>query len=218
VITPKVIEKYHTWADEAAANVYDARLREIERGHAKTFTELGLILVECESRELWKFAVASNGEHPQSFSAWIVDCLPVSNGSAFAALKCAKRLKSIPFHDRSQIPRGNLEVMSCMSESVATSTQVVDAAKSLKPNEFLKHVETEYPMQHIESKRPMRFYPDATSREVVDYALEIAQALEECGRDEALEKVCQLYVEEHQYEYEQRKHSKIGVMEEGRVQ
>jgi hypothetical protein len=212
MITPELITKYRTWDDAAAAQVYDARLRQIERSHAQTFTELGIILVECEARQLWRHAVTSACESPHSFSAWIVDCLPVSNGSAFAALRAAKQLKAIPSADREQIPRGNLETMSSMSETLATSPAIVSAAKSMKPKEFREAIERDHPEQHIEAKKPMRFYPERSGRQVIDYAIEIAMALEECGRDEALEKVCQLYVDDHQYEYEKNRHSKIGVI------
>jgi hypothetical protein len=211
--TQETIEKFREWPDDAAANAYDERLRAIERGHSQTFTELGLILVECEKRQLWRHAVKSDCQPPHSLSDWIADCLPVSNGSAFAALKCARALAHISPAEREEIPRGNQEAMACMSESLAKSEHIKSAAKSMKPQDFRAKIERDHPDQHLEAFKPMRFSPVRSARTVIDHALEIAAVLDEAaGRDDALEKVAQFYIDEHEYEYQETlKHSKIGV-------
>ena len=214
-ITPELIEMYRGWTDEASANIYDARLRAIERGHAQTFTELGVILVECEARQLWKLAVMSNCQHPHSFSAWIVDCLPVSNGSAFAAYKCAKKLAAIPAGEREQIPRGNLEAMAAMSDSLAQSESIKAAAKQLKPKEFREKIEREHPNQHLEAHKPLRFSPERSARKVIDEALDMVMLCEGLpSREAALEFIAAGVVEQYRDMYNALKenHSKIGAI------
>lgn len=200
-ITPELIEQYRTWTPEAAAQVYDRRLREIERSYDLTFTELQLILVECETRRLWKYAVKSDGEVPKHLSDWITNCLPVSNGTAFSALKCGRQLAGIPVEEREQMPRATQETMASMSSGLAESVPIRQAAVRLKPKNFRDMIERDHPQQYIETLKLMRFNPQRSARKIIDEALEIAMELEECGRDEALEKICQVYIEDNRQRY-----------------
>lgn len=201
-ITPELIEQYRTWTPEAAAQVYDRRLRVIEEGYSLTFTEIGMIMLEAEARELWKYTDKTDGTKPSSLFDWVHDAMPVSHGTAFDAKKAAEVLKGIPVEERAQIPRGNLMTMVGLSTKVAESSEVRKAATRLKPKDFREMIERDYPEQHVEALKPMRFNPQRSARKVIDEALEMAMVLEETeSRDEALEKICQRYVDDNTQEY-----------------
>ena len=169
--------------DQEAAQTYTERLKAIESGYLRTFTELGEILVEVEARQLWRF-------ESRSFTQYIVDCLPVSNGTAFSAYRVAKVLAEIPPAERERIPRGNLETMAGMSEKLAKSEGIRTAAQNMAPKEFRETIERDYPGQHIEAHKPMRFSPERSARDLIDETLGMIQAVEECSRDQALEFAC----------------------------
>jgi hypothetical protein len=215
-ITPELIEMYRGWAPGAVAAIYDRRLREIESLQAKTFVELGIIIVECVTRELWKFTTKANGETPHSWTDWLNDCLPVAASTAFSAKKVAEVLAGIPAEERQEIPRGNLEVMADLSTEVHMSEEIRTAAKKLKPAAFVNMVEREHPEQHVQAKKPMRFKPERAGRTVIDGALEMCMVIEETDdRNLALEKVCEWYLTTRKLAYdEELERRKVEAAEE----
>ena len=88
--------------------------------------------------------------------------------------------------------------------------EVKEMAKHGSNEALLDKIEKDHPNQHVETKRPMRFSPEHSARKIIDKAIAMCMAIEECGRDEALERICELYVEDFKYEYDQ-KHSKTVV-------
>jgi len=197
-ITEELIAQYRTWEPGAAAMVYDLRLRMIESDHKARFTELGLIMVECVSREFWKLVTLSTGKKPESWTQWVQDAMPVAASTAFAAMDVAQKLKHIPAEERAEMPRGNLEVMAVMSTNLTGSATLKKAAKELKPEKFREMVEQRHPEQHIEAHKPMRLKPERSGRKVIDEAIRMAQVLEGATtREDAMEKICQLYIDDN---------------------
>src|ERR1017187_8282021 len=54
-ITSEAIERYATWEAGAASAVLCERYKTIIKTKTALFTEMGILLVEIERRELWKF-------------------------------------------------------------------------------------------------------------------------------------------------------------------
>ena len=123
-ITPDVLETMRGWSPEAAALAFDARLREIELNHKRTFVEVGIILCEAESRELWKYVAKKTGEGIafHSLQDWCADAMPeLSRTYAYAAWGAVKRLKEVPVSDMMQMSQANLKRLSECSPGGQTS-------------------------------------------------------------------------------------------------
>ena len=194
------IAELRKWEPGAAAQVYDERIRHLEARDKQTFAERGLIMLEMEQRELWRHV---GGGQFGSLDAWIHNAAPESNSSCYAALRVARTLGNvIPVQEQNEIPRCNLEVLSKVSTAVARRPEIREAAKG-KNAEFVAKIQREFPLEHIEHDRPMRFKPDESQRAAIDEALMLAAVLEEAAnREEALTCLAVSYVLDHREEYE----------------
>ena len=205
-ITQEAIERYATWEAGAAAAVLCERYKTIIKTKTALFTEMGILLMEIERRELWKFDVCPILDEPEyhSFNDWVKRASGTSNGTAYDALEAAKALSHIPAEERAEIPRVNQKVLAKLSPAVSGEPSVRKAAKEGSNDELRAKIERDHADQHLERLAPMRFSPEKSARKVIDHALEIAMLLDEAaGRDDALEKVSQFYIDEHEVEYNQ---------------
>jgi hypothetical protein len=180
------------------AQVCDARVRQIEAQNRRNFVEIGLIILHVEESELWKEMADDAGEVFHSCDAWMMSACPISRSHGYDAKSKIKILREnkIPFEEAAKIPRCNLAQLTQLSSSVMRDPQVLRNAATLSADEFNTSIRVNFPEQHFESRKPMRFYPTESARQRIDEALERAKAVEGAAtREEALECVCWAYME-----------------------
>jgi len=174
------------------------RLRALEDIWRKGFAERGLILLEVEHRELWKYVTDDHGKPFTSFSRWLIDCAPHSERDCRYALAAVKELQDVPKSDLLEIPRMNLEVLKSVSTSVRSQPEVLQAAKTLSEAEFVAHLQVTQPTQHIEAtKRLVLTYP-AGDLSVIEAALDLVGTLSKVeSREGQLLAMCIDFIGEH---------------------
>ena len=196
------IEQVRSMPDKDAAEFADGRIRLLERRDKLTFAERGFLMLEMETRELWKHIPHPAGGFCHSLNHWIHDASPDSNGTCYAALAVAQSLSGvIPAEELNDVKRCNLEILSKLSTATARQPDVRMAAKG-KEEDFVAKIKRDYPHEHIEAKRPMHFKPDESQRDAIDEALRMAAVLEEAmSREEALTCLAVSYSIDHRDEY-----------------
>lgn len=181
----------------------DTEVRQWEKRHNAQFSRLGILLLECRTKELWRYL--PQGFH--SFDAWLLDAMPCSRSTGYSALQVAERLSGIPEAERALISPGNLRTLAEVDDpKVIKSRPILDAAKSMKPAAFREHVIKQHPEQHIEAYKPMRFQPTESQREKIEEGIALCLQLGDAvTREEALEQVCQDYWRDNVYRLHQQK-------------
>jgi hypothetical protein len=213
-ITVELLEEMRSWDDRRVANRLDGRMRSLERWHKSTFVEIGLICLEMSERKLWtKLADPATGVVYTSFDGWLKLAAPVSQSTGYAAMTALKKLNGVvSTADLLQMPRGNVMTVSKLSKKTRASTvtvnghavPIVEAAKSLTEGQLLDRLDAEYPNEHLEPAKKVIARPTRSQRSVIDQAIEIAMALEECRtREEALEAIAVAYIQDNLVRYDQ---------------
>jgi hypothetical protein len=196
MITPAVlVDMRRNFTDGATAIALDHRARTIEVTLSNLFVEVGVIAKEVDDRELWRHITKTDGDLCHSFDDWLLDAMPVSRGTVYAARKVAQRLSGIPVEERSLISPGNLKTLAEVDDPKITQDRLIlDASKKLKPAAFREKIMREHPEQHLEAESPMKFTPTTSQRREIEEALVLAVALGDAGsRNEALEAIAVHY-------------------------
>lgn len=178
--------------DPEAAEALNTRmgaLDQIHRIHERSYAERGIIVREFEKRHLWKHLIdPETGEAFPHLTAWLScsDFLGCRRTN-FEAKRDMELLQDVPTDKLIDVPKGNLKVLTQLSTAVRNDPGILEAAKTMQPNEFMDKVEKEQPHQHIEARKVMRFSPGRswakTIEETIAYAIDHGIA---GSRDEAL--------------------------------
>lgn len=179
--------------DLDVADIYDARVRSLERVQRRSFVEIGLICNEVSERELWRKLVCPpwidevgrerTGEYFHSFDAWMFSSLNVARSSAYSAMKLLNDLK-VPVADLQQMPRCNALKLASLSTKVQEDPKVIEAAKAMTEEDFIAEVMKIHPNQHLEAKKAVIAQPTKTERDLFDNAIEVAKWVYEVERRE----------------------------------
>src|SRR5271166_5441086 len=129
--TEQTINLMRGWDEHSAAAAYERRYTDILKTRKELFVEMGLILMEIERRELWRYMSCPTLEEPQfhSMNDWILRGSGTSNGTAHDALECARGLSHISVEERNEMPRCNQKVLAKVSPSVSGRKEVKEKAK-----------------------------------------------------------------------------------------
>lgn len=205
--TAETLEQMRSQFTRAAMErALHARVGTIFRQERESFIELGRILLEVDTLELWREAGMT------STAQWIQDAAPASERSCYAALKAVRRCTGVPLEDLKEVPRCNIAALSEMNPKDQIRPKVLKAAKELPERQFKEFRAAEFPNEHFECDSPMRFKPTESQRKVVDAALDGVMLLEELtSREEALEAICVAWLDEH------RQRLESAVREKGRA-
>jgi len=164
--------------DAEVARILDARVRDLERQHRRSFIELGLICVEMSDRSLWRELVdPETGNFFQSFSSWLADATLVSRSAAYCAMKALKDITDVPIAELEEMPRCNVMTLQRLSPQVRQDPKVIEAAKTLSADGFLQMIEEEFAGQHLERNERMALNPTRGARKMIDEALSAAGVL-----------------------------------------
>ena len=152
--------------------------REIVRRHETGFGRLGVILRTMQDDELWGIVPEPGTRHTyRSFSHWVKGIGSRSESYCWAALKAARELCDLKDEDLSQMGHDNVQTMIQIPQSIRPV--VAQAAKTLKPENFVAHVDRQFPDLHLEHRKAMRIKPLETT------AGRIKEALDEARRSGA---------------------------------
>lgn len=192
VLLHRSLDTIISYPDERAAETLNQRMGAIsmiERIYEASYSERCVIVREFEKRKLWRYITdPSTGEPFQHMTAWL-SCSEAlgSRRINFEAKRDGELLSDVPAHKLIDVPKSNIKALIQLSTEVRNDPEILEAAKNLKRNEFLELIERDHPLQHLESKRVMRFSPDKSGadaiEEMIAFAIENGIAI---SRDEAI--------------------------------
>lgn len=145
--------------DAEAASTLDIRLSawdHIDALHERGFAERGIIIREFEKRQLWRHLISPvSGEPFPHLTAWL-SC--AGRRTNFEAKRVMAMLDDVPPEKLIDVPKGNLSLLTQLSTQVRNAPDVLEAAKTMKREEFEAKIERDHPMQHICATRSVRFH------------------------------------------------------------
>ena len=148
--------------------------REIVRRHETGFGRLGVILRTMQDDELWGIVPEPGTHHTyRSFSHWVKGIGSRSESYCWAALKAARELCDLKDEDLSQMGHDNVQTMIQIPQSMRPA--VAQAAKELKPEHFVSHVDRQFPSLHLEQRKAMRIRPSESTAGRIKDALDEAR-------------------------------------------
>ena len=192
--------------DAEAASTLDIRLGawdRIDALHERGFAERGIIIREFEKRQLWRHLISPvNGEPFPHLTAWL-SC--AGRRTNFEAKRVVSMLEDIPAEKLIDVPKGNLSVLTQLSTQVRNAPDVLEAAKTMKRQEFEAKIEREHPQQHIEERKPVRFHFGRSQLKAIEEWIEYALENDLAGtREEAVMRACEVALDDAKLDAELR--------------
>jgi len=163
----------------------DARIRQFDKQQKLTFVEIGYICLKVEQTEAWR-EMYDQGKF-KSFGAWITDAAPSSRATCYAAMGEVKRAieDKLPLQQLNTIPRCNIRTVNRLSTELKRDPEILKAAETLEERDFLRKIEKEHPLEHVEDLSPMRFKFEKSQRQKVEEAIQVAMVIYELPTREA---------------------------------
>ena len=188
-VTQESILRMRELPPSVLAQLYNARIKELEMEHRRAFLETGIICSEMSNLRLYRELVSAETTQPfHSFGAWMVEVLGVSRSSAYEAMEAVKLLEWIPIDDLRIVPRCNLATLAKVSTNLLPA--VLEAAQTMSEKGFVKMLSERHPDQHIEHAHPVTLKLTTTALGVMDDACHVSEwAYEVKGRGAALEAI-----------------------------
>lgn len=179
--------------DPEAAEAVSLRLVALDNVERRAFSERCIIVHAVERRKLWQYLEdPDTGETFANMTAFMscsyfLGCRRTN----FEALRVVKLLEDIPTPKLLDIPKSTLHTMTQLSTAVRNDPEILEAAKTLPPNEFVARIEIEHPNQHVQARKLMRLNPETDERksiaEWVEFCKENALAVR---TEEAIAMAC----------------------------
>lgn len=187
--------------DIDAAGLLHERMKlfaRVEQIHEWSFYERGVIALQFETRQLWKYLIDPATDQPfTSLTAWISSGQIGARRTTFEAKRVLTLLADVPREKLAGVPKGNLWEMTKLSTAVRNSPVTLEAARRLPREEFVAATAREFPGQHIEPREEMRFNPERGGAKIIEEWLEYAIDHDLAGsRDEALVQACEAALRE----------------------
>lgn len=189
--------------DQEAAESMQVRMACIERVeemHERSYAEVGIIAGQFQKRELWRLVDnPMSGEPFISWSAWASSSGIRCRRIIFESKKDMERLGDVPADRLIEVPKGNLKVLIQLSTQVRNQDDILEAAKTMEPSDFLEKIETEQPFQHVESRTPMVIKPGRSDRKIIERWSTYAQTHDLAGSlTEAIVRACEQCLIDHE--------------------
>lgn len=213
-LTQKMIDAIRVMEPAQQAEFYDGKVIEIEARERRTYVEFGLVLVEVERAELFRYlldpvcrscgkktmgrATCRNckavREYFRSFDRWLTARAPVSRTTGYAAKRAVEAglEGGLSIAQMNGIHRANLDAVAKLPPALRRDPKIIKAAQTKTYDELLVALERDHPEAHMESRRQMILKPTTSARSIIDDAIRAAEALHEdiAGREAAIEYVC----------------------------
>jgi hypothetical protein len=177
----------------------------IDKLQERSFVERGLIIREFEKRQLWKHLIDPETDQPYPhLTAWLSsDGFLGCRRTNFEAKRTLAMLEDVPAAKLIDISKATLHTLTQLSTAVRNDDAVLEAARTLKPEEFLEKMEVEHPQQHVEARKPLKFNPGRSGVKVVEEAITWALEHDIAGsRDEALVRMAETALNDWELEEE----------------
>ena len=166
---------YASLSDEEAAPAIHTAIRRYDEASRSGHSRIGIMAREVYNRQLWRLILdPSTGLPCSSFRRWVTIAAPYSHATVYAAMSDIVELKDVPDEDLAQMSHGNIGTMMLLSTAVRADPDVIAAAKSDKPEAFIKRLQQSHPEQHLEPRKPMRLAPTESQRAAIDDAVALA--------------------------------------------
>lgn len=167
----KTLDEQIALPDEDAATALQGRLcawSQVDKLHDRGYSERGIIALEFDKRRLWSFIDDPLSGAPfHSWSAWVHSGALGGSGDVFRAKGDVEMLlPDVPAEDIVDISRSNLQVLKGVSTAVRKA--VCDAAKELTSDALIAKIAKEYPNQHVEARKMLRFSLERSAAEEVE--------------------------------------------------
>lgn len=184
-------------ADPEAAeslNQWMGALKRVEEVYEVSYGQRLVIIRHFEERSLWRHLIDPDTDLAfPNLTAWLssgfVGCRRVN----MEAHRDAQALSDLPSGKLIYVPKGSVKVLKLLSTSVRNDPEVLEAARTMKPEEFEAKVERDHPMQHIESRRAVRFSLGRSQAKTVEKWIAYALEHDVAGsREEAIERACEV--------------------------
>jgi len=168
------------------------RLRILDETWKFSYPEIGLLCRQVEAKHLWKQRIDSEtGKKCSSFARWVRVAAPWSYATVFAAMRDVEELQDVPAEHLAEIPAANIGTLKQLSTAVRQDPAIIEAAKTMRAPEFVEQVRKEYPLQHLEKKKTLRFSMDESAADKVEQVLQMAEAKGARNWSEALEMIAE---------------------------
>lgn len=190
----------------ALAQERDRRVRELERRHVATWSEMAELCRLIDEQGDWKVLGF------ESYGKWLKDAAPQSRSAVYAARGILEELKEVPTDEIRQMALGSAKALAMVPASKRTR-ELVRRATQERPQAFTATVQAKHPELHIETTMPRKFKFEASQSMVIDAAMLMANILEtgelmdepEMAPEALLEKICADYMDRHRGMYEKIK-------------
>ena len=168
-----------------------SRIQLLDRTWKLSYAEAGILCLKVNTEMLWQTRLdPTTGLPCASWTQWVKIAAPYSYATVFQAVRDCEELSDVPESELSQITRGNFGLMKQLSSAVRADPRVLQCAKTMKAEEFTEEIRKEYPTQHLETRKILRFVGVAESAaEQIEQALAMAEARGSQTRNESLEAI-----------------------------
>ena len=164
-----------------------ARLSDYDEQERLRYAEVGLMVLTVEQGELWKLRTDPQTDYPcRSLNRWIQIACPYAHSTVYAALRDVKELQDVPTADLAQISQSNMRTMRQLSTKVRNDPKVLEAAKTGRTDALVSLVKANFPQQHLEGEKYLRFTLNETRMADVQEAIRKAMARGCDGSSEVL--------------------------------
>jgi hypothetical protein len=161
-----------------------AKLRAFDESWRVSYMEAGIIARQVHDGLLWK-------ERCANFHEWIREAAPYGFATVYRAMEDVRSLSDIPDDHLAKITQANVPIVRQLSTAVRNNPAVLEAAQTKPSSELLGQIRRDYPDQHLEAKKALRFSLDESAAAKIEEALTMAMARGAHNRSEALEAVAQ---------------------------
>lgn len=167
-----------------------ARMRELDRVEKLSYAERGELCLWVKRHMLHNQRINPETNEPCSLTEWVRLCSPWGYASSFSAMRDFEMLSDVPMEDLAEMSKGNIQTLIQLSTAVRSQPSILQAAKTQRPDEFIEHVRRTNPMQHLDTKRTLRFVADSGQAAEIEETIVIAMGQGAMNRTEALLSIC----------------------------
>lgn len=185
--------------DPEAAVSLNSRLGAIDRVERRAFAERVIIVREFETRHLWKHLIdPDTGETFPNLTAWMSCSVYMGcRRTNFEAKKTAEMLSDVPSEKLIDIPKANLNTLAHLSTAVRNQPEVLEAARTMKPEHFEEQIAEKHPQQHIDPRKPVPLHFGRSQWKAIEEWIEYAMQHDIAGtREEAIMRACEVAMED----------------------
>lgn len=170
-VTPSRLAELRSLDVVEMASTLHRRVQYLDVLSKTTFVELGIICSEMQDNGLWAYIEGCSG-----FDAWVALAAPYSRSHCYDAMSAVRELQDVPAEALAAVPRCNVKTLQRLSTAVRREPGVLQAAADMTENEFLQKIESEYPQQHMQPKKILRFKLDRDDanrvNEIIQWAID----------------------------------------------